>query len=121
MSKGFKNTNSNSSWDRKFNIKFLPKPQLNVAKVVHGYKEEPKKYICYRGVKTKMDISVIYDDETEAEFELEFCCASCAVEQWGWTVNQFSRAYNRAVSSEPIRIPNNVKTLTEFKTYLKNL
>jgi hypothetical protein len=120
MSKGFKNTKSNSSWDRKFNIKFLPAPQLNIEKAVYGfrYKEKP---VCCWSIKTKMDISAIYDDETEAEFELEFCCASCAVEQWGWTVSQFTKAYGRVSLNEPIKIPNNIKTLTEFKNYLKNI
>ena len=81
--------------------------------------QKPKlKSFCTRVFKTNMDISVIYEDETEAEFELDFCCVGCAKEQCGWTHDQYLKAYNRSISNEPIKIPSNIKTLTQFKNYL---
>lgn len=70
------------------------------------------------GEKKKMNIAVIQEDGTENEFELEMCCPDCASRTYGWTSAQFERI---SKLTEPMKVPDNIRTEEEFKQFVKTL
>ena len=65
-----------------------------------------------------MEISVIHEDGTENEFEIVLCCKDCAAKDYGWSVAQFDRIIS---STEPIHVPNSIKSVFDFQKFVKNL
>jgi hypothetical protein len=65
-----------------------------------------------------MNIPVIQEDGTENEFEIEMCCAMCANTNYGWSVEQFCKVYERADKGEAITVPNDVSSEDKFKLFV---
>jgi len=80
-------------------------------------------FVCsnYFGVNKTMNIPVVYEDETEGEFELELCCAVCAQRAYGWSVEQFSKVFDMAKKGEAIKLPSNVLNENSFKVFARSL
>lgn len=74
---------------------------------------------CLFGVKKKMNISVVQEDGTENEFELEMCCPDCATRLYGWTTAQFNKI--STLGKEPLKVPDNIITTEQFKQFVKSL
>ncbi len=72
------------------------------------------------GDKRIMNISVIHEDETENEIELELCCAMCS-SAYGWSSAQFDKIWAAASKSLPIKIPSSVDSVEKFKQFVKTL
>jgi hypothetical protein len=68
-----------------------------------------------------MNIPVVYDDETENEFDIELCCDNCALNSYGWTSAQFYKVLEHADKGIPIKVPNNVGSETQLKAFVKSL
>lgn len=64
-------------------------------------------------------ISILHEDETENEFDVELCCETCASRYYGWTANQFNKVMCMTSGKEEIRIPSFVKDAREFKIYIR--
>jgi hypothetical protein len=70
---------------------------------------------------TPMQISVIYEDGTENEFEIILCCYECHVNSYGWNQNQFNKVNELATKGEIIKVPNSVVNEEQFIKFVKTL
>jgi len=68
-----------------------------------------------------MNIPVVYEDETENEFDLELCCGECATKDYGWTTAQFAVIWDKVQKGEAIKLPDDVISEVKFKEFVKTL
>lgn len=69
------------------------------------------------GAKITMQVSVIYEDETENEFDVAICCVDCARTQYGLNDESYQRLLSRVQDSEAVKLPAHIqdaKALVEF-------
>lgn len=71
--------------------------------------------------KNTMNIPVIYDDETENEFDIELCCASCAKKAYGWDEAKFKSVCDNVSNGIAIKLPNSIDSDGKFKEFVKTL
>ena len=68
-----------------------------------------------------MNIPVVYEDETENEFDIELCCVECATKTYGWSSAQFTKVSDSIKNNIAIKIPDHIDSETKFKDFVKNL
>ncbi len=77
-------------------------------------------WLCWHGMKgKKMNIPIVYDDETENEFDIELCCVECAKNNYGWSGDQFQRVLDSAEKGTPLKVPNRVKSEAALREFVK--
>jgi len=68
-----------------------------------------------------MNVPVVYEDETENEFDVELCCAECSAKTYGWSSGQFSKVSDSIKNGIAIKIPDHVDSENKFKDFVKTL
>lgn len=68
-----------------------------------------------------MNIAVVYEDDTENEFEIEICCASCAMNSHAWTMAQFDFVCKKMNENQAIKIPSSVISEKEFIQFVRTI
>lgn len=86
-----------------------PKPVINYS------------HFCFNFNRKKMDISVLYEDETEGEFDLNICCPECSALHWNWSRPTYEKVISMIKNNLSLKIPNHIITEQHFIDYLKNI
>ena len=68
-----------------------------------------------------MNVPVVYEDETENEFDIELCCAECATQAYGWSAAQFTRILESVNKGFAIQVPDSIDSENRFKDFVKSL
>lgn len=68
-----------------------------------------------------MNFSVIHEDETENEFEIEVCCEVCSLQKYGWSTAIHNKLMEMVRSNQPIKTPASVDSDEKFKAFVKTL
>lgn len=68
-----------------------------------------------------MNVPVVYEDETENEFDVELCCIECSAKTYGWSAEQFTKVLENVDKGVAIKVPDSVDSETKFQVFVKSL
>ena len=66
-------------------------------------------------------ISIIHEDETENEFEIDICCEDCAKSDYGWNKEQYDLFCSRVHHTQPFRVPDSIQSDKQLIAYVQTL
>lgn len=66
-----------------------------------------------------MNISVVHEDGTENEFDIELCCVECAAKSYKWNDAQFMKIWNNVQANTAIQVPDHIDSETKFIEFVK--
>lgn len=73
------------------------------------------------GEKKQMNISIVHEDGSENEFEIDLCCDACALKDYGWSNAQFVKVIQSVDKGEPLKISDSIDSEVKFKEFVKTL
>lgn len=95
-------------------------PLKNILVRDFWYQPSQKLYDFHIGVSRKMIVSVIHDDGTENEFELELCCIECAAAAYKWTPDQYLNILNNYRNKTFENVPTDVNSSGRFIDFVRS-
>lgn len=66
-----------------------------------------------------MDISIVYDDGSENEFDLPLCCASCSSSKYGFSAAQHDKVRAIIDKGTALKVPDDTTTLQKLVAFIK--